>query len=410
MSIQVAQGKLQIPVLKGQMRFSRSKARQAAITSGLGGGKSFALRLWSLNQCIKYPRALHCYGSLSYRNMKDSAIPAFGELCDCLGIPYRWFGSDYYYEINGKTHIIFRSQDAAVNMRSTELGSLACDELAYWSEKNFKTMLGRLRDSRGSLHMRAATTTNGYNFFHRYFVKEAQGTQRDLIFTSSYENKYLPEDYLTMLEESYDEDMQAQEIRGQFVNIGGRRYYKYSQDKHSTNLEIIRTIPIVVGMDFNVNPMTAVICQVHEDGDKPMLHVVDEIWLKNSNTWNMADEIMRRYGPCFIVPDAAGNRLQSNATRTDHQILREAGHEVARVRNPHRKDRFNTTNNLLEKGRILIDKKCEKLMWDLGCCSTDDSDDKESGHITDALGYVLWYYFPISIRGNESYSDVPTIL
>jgi hypothetical protein len=123
----------------------------------------------------------------------------------------------------------------------------------------------------------------------------------------------------------------------------------------------------------------------------------------------MADEIAKRYGPCFIVPDAAGNRLQSNATKTDHQILREAGHKVARVRNPHRKDRFNTTNNLLEKMRIEIDETCEKLQWDLGSCSTDDSDNPESGHITDALGYVLWYYFPISFRGNES-SDAPLIL
>ena len=400
---------MKLEMLKGQMKFLRSKARQAAITSGLGGGKSFALRVWALQECIKYPNALHCYGSLSYRNMKDSAIPAFGSLCDFLGIPHKWYGSDYYYEINGKTRIIFRSQDTADNMRSTELGSLACDELAYWKERNFKTMLGRLRDSNGSLHMRAATTTNGYNFFHRYFVKEAKGTQRDLVYTSSYENKHLPKDYLQMLEESYDEDMQAQEIRGLFVNIGGRRYYKYNQEKHVKKLARIPGIPYVVGMDFNVNPMTAVVCQVFEDGNTSRLIVLDEIWLKNSNTWAMADEIAKRYGPCFIVPDAAGNRLQSNATKTDHQILREAGHEVARVRNPHRKDRFNTTNNLLEKMRIEIDETCEKLQWDLGSCSTDDSDNPESGHITDALGYVLWYYFPISFRGNES-SDAPLIL
>jgi len=398
---------MKLKMLPGQMRFLKSMAPQAAITSGLGGGKSFALRVWSLKECLNYPDALHCYGSLSYRNMKDSAIPAFGALCDMLGVPYKWFGSDFFYEINGKTQILFRSQDTADNMRSTELGSLACDELAYWKERNFKTMMGRLRDSRGSLRLRAATTTNGYNFFHRYFVKEVQGKQRDLFFTSSYENKHLPKDYLQMLEESYDEDMQDQEIKGLFVNIGGRRYYRYRQDLHVHHTDIIAGIPLFVGMDFNVNPMTAVVGQVTEN--EIFFH--DELWLRNSNTWEMADKIMQRYGSCFIIPDSAGNRLQSNATKSDHQILREAGHTVARVRNPHRKDRFNSTNNMLDKKRVHINPRCGKLMWDLGSCSVDDSDDPESGHISDAAGYAIWYYFPISVRGSrDDLNETPTFL
>lgn len=412
MGILVPKNKLIIPkapklkMLPAQMRFLRSRAQQCAFTSGLGGGKSHALRAWSLFQCLQYPDALHCYCSLSYRNMKDSAIPAFAAMLDQTGIKNKWIAGDYMFEINNKTNILFRSQDTADTMRSVEIGSLACDELAYWKEQNFKTLLGRLRDKRGSLQMRAATTTRGFNFFHKYFVKEIKGTNRELIYASSYDNIFLPSDYIKMLEESFDSDMQDQEIRGLFVNTGGRRYYKFRQTEHVYAFDFLPGIPLSVGMDFNVNPMTAVVCQV-TDTD---IYFHDEFWLKNSNTWEMAEAIKRKYGSVFIIPDAAGNRLQSNATRTDHQILRDAGHQVARVRNPHRKDRFNSTNNLLEKKRIHVHERCEKLAWDFGSCSTDDSDDPESGHITDAAGYAIWYYFPINARNSGDYDDSPKFL
>jgi hypothetical protein len=391
--------KKRIELNKQQLAFVSSELQQAAFVSGLGGGKSYSLRVWALREMLKNPQALHCYVSLSYRNLKDSAIPMFAQLLDQLEIHHNYLAGDYMFELknNARTKIIMRSQDTADTMRSVEIGSLACDELAYWKARNFKTIMGRLRDKNGSRRVRAGTTPNGYNFFYDFFVKSAN-KNRALYRASARDNKHLPEDYIQMLMDSYDDRMAQQEVEGLFVAMGGTRYYKFSHEQHvSESAQFNSRMPIVVGMDFNVNPMTAVLMHVYEDS----LEVFDEIWLENSNTEEMADEILRRHGPCTIIPDAAGNQRRSSASRTDHALLREAGHTVERVRNPHRKDRFNATNNLFHKGRVKVNPKCVRLIEDLTSCPWNQADEEpHQGHITDALGYPVWYYFPIQTRNH----------
>jgi len=399
----------EIKLNKGQLDFLNSKARQACLCSGIGGGKSFVLRVWAMQEMIRHPRALHCYVSLSYRNLMDSAIPEFSSLLDTHEIRYDYLASGHEFVLRNKdkTRIIFRSQETADKMRSVEIGSLACDELAYWQERNFKTLLGRLRDKHGSRRARAGTTPKGFNFLWEYFVKNAKG-ERELYQTSSRNNKHLPEDYIETLLDSYDSTMADQEVNGLFINVGGRRYYKYDEIKCASDKLLQQmNMPVHVGMDFNVNPMTAVCAHVYEKS----IEVFDEIWLKNSNTEDMAQELFRRYGRCIIVPDAAGNARKTSATRTDHQILREAGHDVMRVRNPHRKDRFNAANRMFERDLIRIDRDCQRLKWDLGTCPTEQAaEGPDQGHISDALGYLIWYYFPIDVRNRAADHDGPTIL
>lgn len=388
---------------KGQLEFIKSKERQVGITSGLGGGKSFVLQLAFLLECINYPNGKHCYSSLSYRNMEDAAIPGFKRFLDDNEIESEWCASDYMFLINGNTQALFRSQDTAHNMRSVEIDSLFCDELAYWPEKNFKTLQGRLRGTAGRRIMRAATTPKGFNHFWEMFVKK-QASHRKLIYTSSRDNKHLPDEYISDLEESYDSDLALQEIEGQFVNVGyGKIYYKWNQQVNMHSFELIPHLPLQAFMDFNVNPMTAVIAQVTDEE----LFVWDEVWLENSNTYAMRDFLLEKYGRGMqIIPDAAGNQRKSSATQTDHGILREAGFDVARVRNPARKDRFNCVNNLFEKGRIHVHPRCKKLAWDLSVFADDGAEG--TGHISDCLGYGAWYHFPIRIR--RILDDKPTIL
>jgi hypothetical protein len=64
-------------------------------------------------------------------------------------------------------------------------------------------------------------------------------------------------------------------------------------------------------------------------------------------------------------------------------------------------DRYNTVNGLLEKARIKISNKCVKLIGDLEKVSfkegttLPDTNDKMLTHISDALGYLCWWLYPI---------------
>ena len=153
-----------------------------------------------------------------------------------------------------------------------------------------------------------------------------------------------------------------------------------------------------VGLDFNVHPLCGV--YVYPVGDK--LFVKSEMRLEDSNTFEAAKEIIRRYPtePLTIICDETGNRRRSTSTKvdgvfqTDHEILRRANLHLSPFRNPAIKDRYNNLNRLFEQGRIIIDPSCKYLVKDLEQLVYDNKDDMLS-HVSDALGYVAWHFHPL---------------
>lgn len=179
----------------------------------------------------------------------------------------------------------------------------------------------------------------------------------------------------------------------------GAIYYGFNRANNVTPIERHPNIPLIVGMDFNVNPFCAVICQIVGD----MLYVVDEVAIKNSHTTEVAETIAAKYpGRWRIIPDSTGSARKTAASgKTDHQILRDMGYEVPYVANPFRVDRYNEVNAMLEKKRILINPRCVTLIKDLEQVSykegtnLPDDKDKTLTHISDALGYLVHWAFPL---------------
>ena len=98
-----------------------------------------------------------------------------------------------------------------------------------------------------------------------------------------------------------------------------------------------------------------------------MIYIVDELYLENSNTFQAAKEIIRKYPARYIqvVADETGNRRRTSANQTDHEIIKRSGLDLLKFRNPSVKDRYNNMNRLLERGYIKIHPRCKKLIRDL---------------------------------------------
>ena len=80
-------------------------------------------------------------------------------------------------------------------------------------------------------------------------------------------------------------------------------------------------------MDFNLDPMSAVVCVRHHD----TLLAIDEVVMWGSNTDEMAQELKARYPDkrVIIYPDPASRQRKTSAGgRTDLSILQNAGFEV----------------------------------------------------------------------------------
>jgi|SRR6056297_1949625 len=380
--------KINFKLTKKQHKIFFDDSKELLVVSGLASGKSeILLRKFILREVLKYPEALHCFASLSYSLLRDASIQRFQAILQELGIKYKFNKSEFMFLVGkSETKVIFRSLEVAEKMRSVEIGSLYIDEAAYAKKDDFNTFLGRLRDKNGSCRLVVASTPNGFNWLYDYFVLG----NRKIIKMSTYDNPFLPAGYLQMLEESYDEQLQKQELGGEFINLSSCSVYSFfDREKH---VKVLSDRVSFCGLDFNVDPF----CGVFGYSENDTIYITDELYLRNSNTIKAREEIASKYSTdVFLIPDATGSARRTSASKSDHGLLREYGFQVARTRNPFVKDRRASVNNLLNKGRIIISPDCKNLIKDLEQLQQDNKNDMLS-HISDALGYVCYYFFPLS--------------
>lgn len=168
--------------------------------------------------------------------------------------------------------------------------------------------------------------------------------------------------------------------------------------------------PIIVGSDFNVDPMAWVLMHANDKGG---FDVFDEIWLRNTNTQQTLDKLFEQYGKhdsgWLFFGDATGRARSTKASASDYaQIRTDTRFSKARVfypkANPARADRFAACNalfcNAASERRVRVHPRCKNLIRDLttrayaeGTREPDDYGDV--GHITDAFGYPVHFLKPI---------------
>ena len=204
----------------------------------------------------------------------------------------------------------------------------------------------------------------------------------------------IDQEYIDSVLGDLPEKEKARFLRGEFTDINeGVIYYAFKRHEHTAKLEKSRH-PIWIGVDFNIHPFCAVVGQIY-DG---ILHIIDEYYLHHSNTEEFAYKVSKKYGTrgVTMVPDSTGKKQTTNASRSDIQILRNAGFTIKVATNPYRVDRYAAVNAAIGKGLVVIDEKCKHLIKDLEQVrykeGTDkpDTTDLMATHITDGLGYLIY--------------------
>ena len=212
---------------------------------------------------------------------------------------------------------------------------------------------------------------------------------------------------------------------GVFVDAGGAAFHAYTEANNVRKVSYDSNQMVVVGCDFNVTPMAWTIGHVTPTPYGPAYSVFDEIWLTDTNTQRSLDTLWNRYsghaGGWLFVGDATGRARKTAASQSDYKIILNDKRFKANVRfpsgNPIVRDRLASTNALLcnaaGEHRCFVDYNCTHLRDDLENRAllpdgNPDDADPMSGHITDALGYVIHKMFPMKVdsRGNVSSSTV----
>jgi hypothetical protein len=257
--------------------------------------------------------------------------------------------------------------------------------------------------------LREKLTGDALNHFYDLVIAASTRTNWQVFHYRTADGGYVASDELAALRAEMDPKRYAQEFDASFETLQSRVYHAFDRERNVIDRELSGYAPLLIGMDFNISPMTAVIGQ--KLGDK--CQILDEIVLMNSNTQEMMQAINQKYGGCEGIvhpdPSCVARRTSAPVGQTDFTIIERAGWPVYTVRAPYPLvDRINTVNSMLCNAqgvrRLLIAPQCTDLIKALDGLTYKERSkipDGRSGlgHITDALGYLIMGVFPMIPRG-----------
>lgn len=214
---------------------------------------------------------------------------------------------------------------------------------------------------------------------------------------------FFPPSEIKHARENLDPKTFRQEFEASFESMSGRVYYAFDRKEHVGIYPFNPKLPIIIGQDFNVDPMSSVIMQVQPNGD---VWIVDEIFMPSSNVLEVCEEIDRRYfrykKNIAIYPDPAGANRSSSRGESDLDVFRHRGYRklIYKKKHPLVSDRVATVNGMFKTvdgtTKMYVNDRCVKLIESLeqtiykpGTPQVDKSQGAE--HMADALGYPVHY-------------------
>lgn len=411
---------------KPQYRVFASSGRFVWMSGGYGSGKSYAAAMMAIRCAAQNSGMTGGLISASFPALTRDVLPILFERLDHYGIAYDYSVGDRRIDIESGTinsSIQLGSADNAAHLKGPTWAWIVCDEPGRYRRTLpglpgtiWEVLVSRVRHPAGENRIFLFGTPEGAEgWLPEQFLYGPVDAERHAEWSREYEvvyadtrsNPYLPRRYVEQLMVAFDANQQREKIEGRpAMRLGSAAYYAYDRMRHVKPCEYdVRRGAVAVGMDFNVDPMSAAMMQ--DDGRT--LYVLDELSLMGSSTWEMGKALVlwarrHRIEPSEMVlyPDPAA-RARSTKGRSDLDILRECGFTTIRVFRaaPSQRDRLNAVNAMFYKDRVQIDLRCGTLARDLAMVRTRagtgelDKSDRTLTHMSDALGYYIAYEHPI---------------
>ena len=303
--------------------------------------------------------------------------------------------------ING-SYIALKGAEKPNNLRGRALDYIVLDEFADMRPETwYEVCRASLSDREGGAMF--IGTPKGRNHFYDLWAQGHNYDDWESFQYTTLQGGNVPQAEIEAAKQDLDERTFNQEYCAEFVTYAGLIYYGFSRELSVIDYKSDDGT-LHIGMDFNLDPMSAVIC-IRKGGT---LYAVDEIVMYGSNTDEMVAEIKQRYPNrnIIIYPDPASRQRKTSAGgRTDLSILQNAGFSV-KAKSSHAlvRDRINAVNSRLLSSdgerHLFVSPKCRQTIKSLERQTYKEGTsipNKDDGfdHMNDALGYLVEYLFPV---------------
>lgn len=378
--------------------------------AGRRGGKTQGIREDILKRVPSMPaKSGLLYLGPTNQDAKDLIWEELRDRIDHLGWRYQERISRQRFEFSRGRYIHILGAEKIRRVRGKRYVHAYLDEVAYYTvplHQVWRALRPCLSDFAGGATL--ATTPDGKGTdAYDFHISILNKPDWKYFHWKTIDNPYIDPAEIEAARRELDPKSFHQEYEAGWESFAGLAYYCFDENTHISRDDTCKAfdwnLPLNFSLDFNVNPTSLLLSQVHG----PVERWKREYSLKNSSTI----ETVRAFCEDFkadrerinivIHGDASGNSRKSNTGLSDYHYLREMLNEygyrftsAVPGANPAIIDRVAHTNAVLKnvkgESRTLIDSSCVDLIRDLSSQELDGrlpSPKNNLGHKADAFGY-----------------------
>ena len=389
-----------------QQEIADCPTRFRVVLAGRRGGKTFLAMREACRFAAK-PNAIVWMLSNSRQQIKSLVWNKLKKKLNSL----RWVAdtneSELTIRLKNGSMICLKSAEQGDNLRGESLDAVLIDEFCDIDLEEIWHQIIRpsLSDKRGHALFTGTPKAGNQAARDLYDNHLTKANWASFSYTTE-EGGFVDPEEIEQARQDLSPKVFSQEYLANWENFAGIIFGDFGEHNIREVRKPTETEPVFIGMDFNHTPCSAVIGRQTRDG----IEVYDEIYLENSNTTEMIEEIRNRYprNPITVFPDPAGVQVRTSANgNTDIKLLQMAGFQTRYHRqHPLVRDRINAGNSLFFKRpdgstRFFIDPACKKTIacfknWAYKEDTMIPSKDSGFDHGADAATYWIQYSFPIT--------------
>lgn len=372
-------------------------------SGAVGAGKTLLLAHAAIKTCLNNPGCKGIIGSLTYTQLKNVVFTVFQEelwkyqdLLNKNDIPVtliKHVSSSHgkmYVEFYNGSIIYFLAMEKEEKLRGYTVDFFMIDEPIEIDERIFDQLIARRRGNKLS-HRFALLTTNpgaeSHWLYQRFYL--SKDLNYHYIETTTYDNIFLPPDYIKNMEEAYDADWIRRFLNGKWGAYSGQIYKSFSRERHVVEDAERNYKMIVAGVDFGVRNPSAIVTVgiTHEN-----IAIVLSEYFKPTTSVQLTKVLEGlnqkwKYKKIYCDPSALDLITQCKVkglpiTKADNDVA--SG--IAKVKSLIHKNQFFVTNTCRETIKEL---EAYRYQRDRTGVNPDERPVKMDDHLVDALRYCI---------------------
>lgn len=189
--------------------------------TGISAGKSYALSLWIVLQCVKKPGLRGIIIAQSYRALTLVLIREIKNRAAEFGIAVKHNKASNEIQFgNGSILFAFSAESPDAVLGLTEIDMLCIDEAAYCNEEIYNNARDRMRGGKYEPMVRLISSPNSTERIQNWFSALCKKYPECIVHATALDNPFTSEEFKSELKERYGEgtNIYRQQVLGEIID------------------------------------------------------------------------------------------------------------------------------------------------------------------------------------------------